>query len=135
MLSRSLHSYHIIINIQCLSTNYSLHSSCRDSAGILSIYNTPTTLNTSEMDGVYRVIQPVKSFKNLVTAISSVAINNDNTVAVYASGEKKDQIRIIHLPTMTVYSNWPSPKEGLNFIRDLSISGDNRKGICKKGDL
>lgn len=28
---------------------------------------------------------------------------------------------------MTVYSNWPAPKEGLNFIRDLSISGDNRR--------
>lgn len=63
----------------------------------------------------------------MVTAISSVAINNDNTLAVYASAEKKDQIRIIHLPTMTVYSNWPAPKEGLNFIRDLSISGDNRR--------
>ena len=98
----------------------------RDQTGILSVYNTPTCLNTTEMEDVYRVIHPLKCFKNLVTSICSVAVNNDNTLVVYASREKKDQLRIIHLPSLTVYSNWPDPQEGLNYVRTLSISGDNR---------
>ena len=65
----------------------------RDQTGILSVYNTPTCLNTTEMEDVYRVIHPLKCFKNLVTSICSVAVNNDNTLVVYASREKKDQLR------------------------------------------
>ena len=97
-----------------------------DKSGILSVYETPTCLNTEKTEGVYRAIRPLKCFKNLVTEIHSVAINNDNTLVVYASEEKKDQVRVIHLPSLSVYSNWPAVNEQLGFIRDVSISGDNR---------
>ena len=99
----------------------------RDKSGILSVYETPTCLNTEKTDEVYRVINPLKCFKNLVTEIGSISINNDNTLLVYASEDKKDQVRVIHLPSLSVYSNWPAVNEQLGFIRDVSISGDNRR--------
>ena len=46
---------------------------------------------------------------------------------MYASEDKKDQVRVIHLPSLSVYSNWPAVNEQLGFIRDVSISGDNRR--------
>ena len=104
-----------------------------DKSGILSVYETPTCLNTEKTDGVYRVIRPLKCFKNLVTEVRSVSINNDNTLVVYASEDKKDQVRVIHLPSLSVYSNWPAVNEKLGFIRDVSISGDNRS--CGEGAL
>ena len=46
---------------------------------------------------------------------------------IYASDEKRDQIRAVHIPTLSVFSNWPALNERLGEIETLSLSGDNRR--------
>ena len=110
----------------CLSLCFFYNLPCRDAAGILSIYNTPTLQNTQPSKESARSIQPLKIVKNLVTAITSVDINNDNSILVYASNDKADSIRAVHLNSLTTFSNWPENKERFGTIDCLSLSGDNR---------
>ena len=98
-----------------------------DSAGICSLYATPTQLNTEATSESYRLIHPVKVFKNLVTGVNAIDINNDNSMMVYASVDKPDQIRAVHIPSLTVFSNWPAYQEHVGNVQSLSISGDNRE--------
>ena len=86
----------------------------RDQTGILSVYNTPTCLNTTEMEDVYRVIHPLKCFKNLVTSICSVAVNNDNTLDVY---KRQTLNKVLHNPKSTlpsVYGAIQCSEDGLS---------------------
>lgn len=84
-------------------------------------------MNTEATSESYRVIRPLKVFKNLVTSITCADINNDNSMMIYASDEKRDQIRTVHIPTLSVFSNWPALNERLGEIETLSLSGDNRR--------
>ena len=99
-----------------------------DSAGICSLYSTPTQMSTEATSESYRLIHPMKVFKNLVTGINAIDINNDNSMMVYASVDKMDQIRAVHIPSLTVFSNWPAYQEHVGNVQSLSISGDNREG-------
>ena len=80
-------------------------------------------MNTEATSESYRVIRPLKVFKNLVTSITCADINNDNSMMIYAS----DEIRAVHIPTLSVFSNWPALNERLGEIETLSLSGDNRR--------
>lgn len=108
----------------------------RETSGILALYETPTELNTQPSEENYRVIQPVKTVKNLVTSISSIAVNNDNSLVVFASHMKFESIKVVHLNSMNVFLNWPSKKDRLGCVRCLGISGDNSRSewegvICR----
>ena len=98
-----------------------------DAAGICSLYSTPTQMNTEASSESHRLIHPVKVFKNLVTDINAIDINNDNSMMVYASVDKVDQIRAVHIPSLTVFSNWPAYQEHVGNVQSLSISGDSRE--------
>ena len=98
----------------------------RDATGVLSVYETPTEGTTKPGTENSRGIVALKSFKNLVTAISSIAINNENSLLVYASKEKPTQVRAVHLGTRSVFTNWPTKRENLGDVTTVAISGDNR---------
>lgn len=98
----------------------------RDATGVLSLYETPTELTTKAGGEESREITALKALKNLVTEISSVAINNDNSLLIYASREKKTQVRAVHLGTRSVFTNWPAKHENLGGITAVAMSGDNR---------
>ena len=84
-------------------------------------------MNTEATSESYRVIRPLKVFKNLVTSITCADINNDNSMMIYASDEKRDQISSVHIPKLSVYSNWPALNDSLRQHETLSLSGDNRR--------
>lgn len=98
----------------------------RDATGVLSVYETPTERTTKAGAENSREIVALKAVKNLVTAVSSVAINNDNSLLVYASREKQTQIRAVHLGTRSVFTNWPTKRENLGGVTTVAMSGDNR---------
>ena len=82
-------------------------------------------MNTEPCDENYRIIKPIKAIKNLVTCISSIAINNDNSLVVYASYMKHESMKVVHLNSMNVFLNWPVKNDRLGYIRSVTISGDN----------
>lgn len=68
--------------------------------GIVNVYETKDVLASKEP-------KPLKILSNLTTEITSMAFNPTSEMLVFASSYKKEAIRIAHLPSFQVYSNFP----------------------------
>jgi len=97
------------------------------SSGITTLYdrrgwmsNTDSTLS-QEMD------EPPKSartFNQLTTPISSLEFSEDGQMLAMSSRWKKNALRLVHLPTCTLYRNWPTDKTPLGRISSIALSPD-----------
>jgi len=52
--------------------------------------------------------KPVRAFDQLVTPTSHLEFSGDGQVLCMASRWKRDALRLVHLPSCTVYRNWPT---------------------------
>ncbi|KAI0063229.1 WD40 repeat-like protein [Artomyces pyxidatus] len=66
--------------------------------------------------------KPLKAIGNLTTSISSVRFNHDSQLLAIASNTKKDQMRLIHLPSLTSFSNWPTSSTPLGHVTSIDFS-------------
>lgn len=64
----------------------------------------------------------LKMLGNLTTSISSLRFNHDSQLLAMASDDKKDQMRLVHLPSLTVYSNWPTSSTPLGHVTSVDFS-------------
>ncbi|KAJ7352501.1 WD40-repeat-containing domain protein [Mycena albidolilacea] len=69
--------------------------------------------------------KPVKTIGHLTTAISTLRFNHDAQVMAIASREKKDALRLIHLPTLTSFSNWPTSSTPLGHVSAIDFSAQS----------
>jgi len=51
--------------------------------------------------------RPLASFMNLTTAVTSAAFHPRGELLVYASGDRDNSLRCVHLASMRVFANWP----------------------------
>ena len=65
---------------------------------------------------------PVKSALNLTTRISTVCFHPASQLVAYSSPEVNDQLRLMHLPSYSVYSNWPTERTPLRKVSCLAFS-------------
>jgi U3 small nucleolar RNA-associated protein 18 len=94
-------------------------------AGVVNLYNS----SSSKVDGSSssRLLRPsslppLKSLMNLTTTVDSLAFNHDSQLLAMGSRMKKDSLRLVHLPSMTVFSNWPTSKTPLHYVHSLAFS-------------
>jgi U3 small nucleolar RNA-associated protein 18 len=66
---------------------------------------------------------PTKTLSNLTTPISSLAFSPDGQLLVMASRWKKNALRLVHLPSCTVYRNWPTDKTALGRVASVALGG------------
>lgn len=52
--------------------------------------------------------KPFRVVENLVTSITSLSFTHDGQVLCISSRKKRDALKLVHLPSGTVYSNWPT---------------------------
>ncbi|PFH47190.1 hypothetical protein AMATHDRAFT_7000 [Amanita thiersii Skay4041] len=69
--------------------------------------------------------KPLKSIANLVTPISTLRFNHDAQVLAVASKEKKDAFRLVHLPSLTAFANWPTSGTPLGHVSAVDFSANN----------
>lgn len=86
--------------------------------GIVNIYDR----NTFSSDGNPK---PIKAVENLVTSISTLQFSSDGQILVISSRAKRDALRLVHLPTCTVFSNWPTSGTPLGKVTAVSFSPNN----------
>jgi len=67
--------------------------------------------------------KPIKTIANLVTPISTLRLNHDAQLLAIASQEKKDAMRLIHLPSLTSFANWPTSSTPLGHVTAMGFSG------------
>lgn len=63
-----------------------------------------------------------KSLGSLTTATTSIHFNHDAQLMAIASRHKKDALRMIHVPTLQTYANWPTAGTPLGHVSSLAFS-------------
>jgi U3 small nucleolar RNA-associated protein 18 len=113
-------------NTSCLAASQdSAYLATGSAAGIVNLYGHPS--GGSGGGGGSRLARParqppLKSLMNLTTAVDSLAFNADSQLLAMASRMKKDSLRLVHLPSMTVFANWPTSKTPLQYVHSLAFS-------------
>ncbi|GAA5986239.1 hypothetical protein JCM10908_006468 [Rhodotorula pacifica] len=63
-----------------------------------------------------------KAIENLVTPVTTMRFNHDSQLVALASKSSKDQLKIVHLPTCSVYQNWPTQQTPLHNVTCVDFS-------------
>ncbi|KAG5408442.1 hypothetical protein IGI04_004761 [Brassica rapa subsp. trilocularis] len=82
--------------------------------GIVNVYK------TSEFVGGKR--KPVKTVENLTSQIGFMKFNHDAQILAIGSAMKENSVRLVHVPSLTVFSNWPPMGRSVRSPRCLDFS-------------
>ena len=66
--------------------------------------------------------KPVAALDQLTTTISTLKFSPDGQILCMASRAVKDSLRLVHLPTCTVFSNWPTSGTPLGKVTAAAFS-------------
>ncbi|KAF8052663.1 hypothetical protein N665_1523s0018 [Sinapis alba] len=97
----------------CSSPNGALFASGTD-RGIVNIYKKDEFLGGKR--------KPIKTVDNLTSMIDFMKFNHDGQILAIISRMNKDSIKLVHVPSLTVFSNWPPSKPPMDFPRCLDFS-------------
>lgn len=70
--------------------------------------------------------KPFKSVGNLVSSISLLEFSPDGQVLCIASRGVKDALRLVHMPSGTVFSNWPTSGTPLGRVTSVQFTPNNQ---------
>lgn len=105
------------------------------SAGIVNLYSrrkwiteSPPNLRDENAE-IPGTPTPTKMLDQLTTPISHLTFSPDGQVLCMASRWKKDALRLVHLPTCTVYRNWPTANTP--FGRISAVCWGDMDGVLK----
>ncbi|EGN94195.1 hypothetical protein SERLA73DRAFT_115150 [Serpula lacrymans var. lacrymans S7.3] len=70
--------------------------------------------------------KPLKTIGNITTSISTLRFNHDSQLLAVASNVKKDQLRLIHLPSLTAFGNWPTSSTPLGHVTAIDFSSTSQ---------
>ncbi|EXJ76199.1 uncharacterized protein A1O5_00707 [Cladophialophora psammophila CBS 110553] len=68
--------------------------------------------------------KPARMFDQLTTPISNLEFSEDGQMLVMTSRWKKNALKLVHLPSCTLYRNWPTDKTPLGRISAATLSPD-----------
>ncbi|KAM9780248.1 U3 small nucleolar RNA-associated protein 18 homolog [Neosynchiropus ocellatus] len=76
------------------------HLACGSQSGVVNIYSQEDCLTSSSPE-------PLKAVMNLLTPATSLAFNPSSEILAIASGAENDAVRLVHVPSLSVFSNFP----------------------------
>ncbi len=88
------------------------------SSGIVNIYDRQKW----SAESVPARPKPIRVLDQLTTPISHLEFSQDGQLLCMASRWKRDALRLIHLPSCTVYRNWPTSSTPLGRITAVAWS-------------
>jgi len=81
--------------------------------------------------------EPIKSIMNMPTSADYTKFNHDGQILAFSSRREKHSMKLLHVPSATVFSNWPTSKTPLNYVWSMDFSPQskflavgNDKGKC-----
>ena len=91
---------------------------CGSDSGVVNLYNRSSALKTSNP-------VPEKAIMNLTTSIEHLKFNPSSDILAMASELKENAIKMLHVPSRTVYANFPSWNFNLKRVNclDFSLNG------------
>lgn len=98
-------------------------------SGVVNIYN--------DNCNPFQKRSPLKSIMNMHTSIDFMRFNPTGEILALSSRREKDSLKLVHMPTQTVFSNWPTSKTPLGYVWSIDFSPGskfmavgNDKGKC-----
>ena len=91
---------------------------CGSDSGIVNLY---------AVDNGNSGLRVVKSMENLTTSISHLSFNGEGTLLGACSSQKADQLRILHVESGRVYSNWPTSGTPLGRVSAFDWGGSGEE--------
>lgn len=98
---------------------------CGSSSGVVNVYEGTNIFSSAAP-------RPIKVALNLVTQITSLKFNTTSEVLAMASVDKENAVRLMHFPSMTVYSNFPHISE--NVMRPQCLDFSPQSGFLSIGN-
>ena len=96
------------------SSSDSRFLACGSASGILNLYSVEETMKQSAP-------KPKKTLQNLVTTIRDIEFNRTSELMGFATGDTTNGVRLAHVPTMNVFSNFPA-KDSMGKPRAIAFS-------------
>ena len=98
-------------------------------SGVTNIYDRQSLILPSAEDTleIKQRPEPTRSFMQMTTPVTFVTFSPDGQIMAFASRHKKDALRLVHLPSCTVYRNWPTEQTPLGRITAVAFA--------RKGDM
>ncbi|KAG9247935.1 WD40-repeat-containing domain protein [Calycina marina] len=99
-------------------------------SGVVNIYDRRSFITSSSTSSSNETIditerpQPTRRLEQLVTPTSNLAISPDGQILCFSSKWKRDALRLVHLPSCTVYRNWPTSSTPLGTVTSLAFSAE-----------
>ncbi|KAI9673935.1 MAG: hypothetical protein M1817_002141 [Caeruleum heppii] len=87
-------------------------------SGIVNIYDRSLFSATSSP----LTPKPTRTLSHLTTPTSHLVFSPCGQLLVLASRAKKDALRLVHLPSLTVYRNWPTDRTPLGRVASVAWS-------------
>ncbi|GAA5899759.1 hypothetical protein JCM8208_004556 [Rhodotorula glutinis] len=92
------------------------------STGIVNVYDDASASRSAATREQGAERKARKAVENLVTGISTMRFNHDSQLLALASKTNKDQLKLVHLPTCSVYQNWPTQQTPLHHVTCVDFS-------------
>ncbi|KAI0910554.1 WD40 repeat-like protein [Ustulina deusta] len=93
------------------------------SSGVVNIYDRHTLILPSKEDELKLKSrpEPIRALMNLITPITVLTFSPDGQLLAMASRYKRDALKLVHLPSCTVYRNWPTEQTPLGRIEAIAF--------------
>lgn len=105
------------------------HFAAGAESGVVNLYDMSNPSSIGKM--------PIKSIMNIPTSVDRLRFNHDGQILAMSSRFSSDCLKLLHVPSRTVFSNWPTSKSPLNYVFDMDFSPRSRflavgndKGRC-----
>lgn len=83
-------------------------------SGIVNVYNREEFLGGKR--------QPIKTLENLTTKVDFMKFNHDAQILAICSRMQKSSLKLVHIPSFTVFSNFPPPNKTMQSPTCLDFS-------------
>eukprot|EP00624_Nannochloropsis_granulata_P004359 evm.model.NODE_3177_length_20199_cov_24.013615.7 len=98
-------------------------------SGVVNLYEDSDMLGREEREGglvlarhTSTALPPTKALTHLTTTVDSLAFNHDGQLLAMASKWDRDALRVVHVPSRTVYANWPTGQTPIRYPSALAFS-------------
>lgn len=135
---KCLHKFtdHATVKGTCISSRSGWTATGNDS-GCVNLYNTQSLLSQLEapvksaqpvslLSQLRRTsaqaLQPTKCIMNLTTQIDALTINHSGELLCMSSRFDSDALKLVHLPTQTVFANFPTQQTPLHYVSSHAFS-------------
>lgn len=75
---------------------------------------------------------PQRTLYNLTTPITGLVFSPDGQMLVMASSGKRDQLRVVHIPSLKVFPNWPTSKTPIGVAECIAVGENGYLAVGRK---